>query len=54
MHEKCHLEKEYHSDIDDVIEFHSKYWKNLQKEGLVDYTKKIKENEKKVFGILVE
>lgn len=54
IHLNCHLQPEYHEDLDEIIEHHSKYWKSLLSEDSVYYTKLIKKNEEKVFGVVEE
>jgi hypothetical protein len=44
IHQNCHLQKEYHEDLDEIIEHHSKYWKSLLSEDNVAYTAQIKKN----------
>ena len=52
MADLCCLNETYHSDLDEVIEHHSKYWKSLQSPELINYTERVKKNKKKVFGLV--
>ena len=48
---QCHIENVYHQDFDEIIEHHAKYWKCLKTEDMQKYSRAIKKNELKKFGV---